>query len=179
MRWRSFTFLCLWLLAPAQGQAQQSRSPASSSGPTELARLIESLERLAPFPQPDIERALGVKLMPNGEGVDGDVVGVGPNLGGDLSIAKIDLRRRQQDDGSVSAFLVISVAGGCVSLADVAHELKLASAATGLDIPHEGPAQLFASSARPWGKLLVWFSFPAPSCLETITFQPAKTDRRQ
>lgn len=169
----------LLLAVAGVAQSQPVPLPASPRERPELADVVGVLERIAPFRPQDVEDALNVKLAPDSVGVEGDFLAVGPDLRDGVSITKLDLRRRRQEDGSIRAFLLLSVSGRCISLADMKNKLELTDAATGLDIPHGGSAKLFASSQRSWGKLFLWFSFPEPGCLESIAFQPAETDRRR
>lgn len=139
-----------------------------------LWQAIDALAAQIPFARAQVERTLGVTLAETGNRSNAlfYLYGGGPaTLADGVVVTNVDLRIRR--DGGHPGFMVLELAGQCVTLAQVRNrygKLRLSGVPRGHSI-HDTTAH---SSDRPWGTLTFSFAERHPDCLASIAFDPAK-----
>ena len=143
--------------------------------PTTLWQTIDTLTEQIPFRRAKIERAFETKLFvgdprqfviqPSFEPLEGGPVG----LADGVVVEMIDLRVRPEE--SHPGFLVLRVAGTCISLDEVRARYGTLAIT---DRPRGRSLDEVTSftTIQPWGKLTFSFTVRNPDCLSSVAFAP-------
>lgn len=136
-----------------------------------LWQTIEGLTRRIPFTKAGVEAFLGVALReteqsnPHFQFFDGPEVALDQGV----VIAALDLRIKRK--GGHSGFLVLELAGPCITLPQVRsyyHQLELTQIPRGRSLDET----TVHSAMLPWGKLSFGFREKNPDCLAMVVFDP-------
>lgn len=139
--------------------------------------LWEAIATLAPhgaFERTRVEAALGTTLSTTADGANDyfDLYRSTPvPLAAGVIVANVDLRIARE--GSHPGFMVLDIAGTCVTLAQVrSHygQLRISAVPRGRSV-HDTTSH---TSDRPWGTLSFSFAGRHPDCLASIAFDPVK-----
>lgn len=141
------------------------------SRPASLWALLSQLSRSVPFTKEKVEAQLATPLRQTSKNDYFTMFGGGgTKLDHDVVVNNIDLRVRH-DGQTHPGFLVLTLTGACVSVADVQRHFPRAAV---VQTPRGRSVseQTYLASEEPWGEVSFGFPVSNPGCLTTVVLNP-------